>query len=249
VASRAPTKLRALLVAMRYDFRVSLTTAILGVLAFDFFFIPPYLTFTVTDLRHTISCGKGDDDPRVGENGRIRFVGGGCTGSTVMAVGGHVTLELQSSTTEVLPGSLGVVSEDPAVIEARMNLDPEKIDLTAHAEGESRISVESEGETVDSLIFSAEPATMVKHTSVTRAFEGGAVDLRVTDVFGSCGEEYPLIGEGFLGWRVEPAAAGDFVIDFGGTASFLVGGSGKVTLVASVAILQLEQAFELEIAD
>lgn len=43
------------LIAMRFSFAVSLVTAILSVLAYDFFFIPPYLTFTVSDFRHTIT--------------------------------------------------------------------------------------------------------------------------------------------------------------------------------------------------
>jgi two-component system sensor histidine kinase KdpD len=35
----------------------SLLTAVLSVLAFDFFFIPPYLTLNVSDLRHTVTFG------------------------------------------------------------------------------------------------------------------------------------------------------------------------------------------------
>jgi two-component system, OmpR family, sensor histidine kinase KdpD len=35
----------------------SLITAVLSVLAFDFFFIPPYLTLNVSDLRHTVTFG------------------------------------------------------------------------------------------------------------------------------------------------------------------------------------------------
>jgi two-component system sensor histidine kinase KdpD len=43
------------LISMRFDFRVAVATAILSVLAFDFFFVPPFLTFTVADLRHIIT--------------------------------------------------------------------------------------------------------------------------------------------------------------------------------------------------
>ncbi len=45
------------LVSTRFGFRASLATAILSVLAFDFFFIPPYHTFNVVDLRHTGTFG------------------------------------------------------------------------------------------------------------------------------------------------------------------------------------------------
>jgi len=45
------------LIAMRFSFAVSLVTAALSVLAYDFFFIPPYLTFSVSDFRHTITFG------------------------------------------------------------------------------------------------------------------------------------------------------------------------------------------------
>jgi two-component system sensor histidine kinase KdpD len=40
------------LVAMRFGYGPSLLATILSVLAFDFFFVPPYLTFAVADLRH-----------------------------------------------------------------------------------------------------------------------------------------------------------------------------------------------------
>ncbi|MBE7486142.1 MAG: sensor histidine kinase KdpD [Polyangiaceae bacterium] len=43
------------LVSMRFRFRVALASAVLSVLAFDVFFIPPYLTFSVADLRHVVT--------------------------------------------------------------------------------------------------------------------------------------------------------------------------------------------------
>ncbi len=45
------------LVSTRFGFRASLATAVLSVLAFDFCFIPPYLTFSVADLRHVVTFG------------------------------------------------------------------------------------------------------------------------------------------------------------------------------------------------
>jgi two-component system sensor histidine kinase KdpD len=43
------------LVSMRFGFRASILGAVLSVLAFDFFFIPPYLTFSVANFRHIIT--------------------------------------------------------------------------------------------------------------------------------------------------------------------------------------------------
>ncbi|HMI86932.1 MAG TPA: sensor histidine kinase KdpD [Polyangiaceae bacterium] len=42
-------------VSMRFGFRASLLTGVLSVLAFDYFFVQPYLTFTVSDLRHVVT--------------------------------------------------------------------------------------------------------------------------------------------------------------------------------------------------
>jgi two-component system sensor histidine kinase KdpD len=42
-------------VATRFGFRASIAGAILSVLSFNFFFIPPYLTFTVSDFRHVVT--------------------------------------------------------------------------------------------------------------------------------------------------------------------------------------------------
>jgi two-component system sensor histidine kinase KdpD len=43
------------LVSMRFGFRASIVGAVLSVLAFDFFFIPPYLKFSVSDFRHVVT--------------------------------------------------------------------------------------------------------------------------------------------------------------------------------------------------
>ncbi|MGH7294958.1 MAG: DUF4118 domain-containing protein, partial [Polyangiaceae bacterium] len=47
--------LGVVVVAMRFGYVPSLCAAVLGVVAFDFFFIPPYFSFTVSDLRHTLT--------------------------------------------------------------------------------------------------------------------------------------------------------------------------------------------------
>lgn len=47
--------LAIMLVAGRFGLLASVFAAFVGVAAFDFFFIPPYLTFDVTDFRHTVT--------------------------------------------------------------------------------------------------------------------------------------------------------------------------------------------------
>jgi two-component system sensor histidine kinase KdpD len=47
--------LGVVLVAMRFGYGPSLVAAVLAVLSLDFFFIPPYLTFSVSDLRHIVT--------------------------------------------------------------------------------------------------------------------------------------------------------------------------------------------------
>jgi len=44
-------------VATRFGFRASVVCGVLSVLAFDFFFTQPYLTFAVSDLRHIVTFG------------------------------------------------------------------------------------------------------------------------------------------------------------------------------------------------
>jgi two-component system, OmpR family, sensor histidine kinase KdpD len=45
------------LVSMRFGFRASLLTAVLSVLSFDFFFVPPFFSIKVSDFRHVITFG------------------------------------------------------------------------------------------------------------------------------------------------------------------------------------------------
>ena len=45
------------LISTRFGFSASVATAVLSVLAFDFFFVPPYYTFSVVDLRHIVTFG------------------------------------------------------------------------------------------------------------------------------------------------------------------------------------------------
>jgi len=49
--------LSIVLVSLRFGYGPSLLAAVLSVLAFDFFFIPPLLTFAVQDLSHVVTFG------------------------------------------------------------------------------------------------------------------------------------------------------------------------------------------------
>jgi two-component system sensor histidine kinase KdpD len=49
--------LGVVLISTRFGFRASVATAVLSIVAFDFFFIPPYLTLTVSELRHVVTFG------------------------------------------------------------------------------------------------------------------------------------------------------------------------------------------------
>src|SRR5580700_9049366 len=44
-------------VAMRLSFASAVLAAVLSVLSYDFFFIPPYLSFSVDDGRHIVTFG------------------------------------------------------------------------------------------------------------------------------------------------------------------------------------------------
>lgn len=49
--------LGVVLVAMRFGYAASVLASIGAVLAFDFFFVPPYFTFAVSDVRHVFTFG------------------------------------------------------------------------------------------------------------------------------------------------------------------------------------------------
>ncbi len=44
-------------VSLRFGFRAAVLSAVLSVLGFDVFFVPPYYTFTVSDFRHIVTFG------------------------------------------------------------------------------------------------------------------------------------------------------------------------------------------------
>ena len=178
------------------------------------------------------ACGS-PDDPYLGEEERVRFLAGrGCASSTAIAVGATASIRLESATEDALPGDLGVTSEDPSIITARMGIEPATIDLKALKSGGSRIEVTSADEAYDALVFTATPATSVKRTTEPRVFAGGAVDVLVTEALGACPEgECQLLGDGFLQWRVEPPEQASFVLEFQGAATFRAKTPGSATLI------------------
>lgn len=181
------------------------------------------------------ACGPAQDagsgsanDPRTGDNGRIRFVGGGCNSSTTMAVGSKQVLTLEAAEGTALPPAISVEARAPEVIAASEADTPGDVLLEAKAEGSSVVEVLSRGDAYDRLAFDAEPATSVHFTTVPRVFEGGHADIVVNEVFGSCGQDCPLFGHSFLSWRSDPPGAFELIADERGTASFLATDTGML---------------------
>ena len=180
------------------------------------------------------ACGSQEQaqtDPRIGDRGLLRFNGGGCTGSTAMAVGSHETLTIEQVDGSALPEDLTARTSAPEVIAARMHGE-NQLTLEAHAAGESHVDVLARGNSYDGLTFRAEPAAQATALSPPRVLAGGVLDVVVTDVFGDCKtSECPLFGQGFLGWRTEPVSAMTFVGDEGGAAMFRAGDPGNVRVL------------------
>jgi hypothetical protein len=175
------------------------------------------------------------DDPRVGELGRVRFNGGGCTSSTTMALGSRVTLQFEPIAAVRLPPELELSMSEPAVISGRLSDGQERVELTATAAGESRLSLllAPTGELFETLQFAAEPATAVRYQSVPRVFVGGRADVVITDVYGGCGsDDCPLIGHSFMSWRSEPSSALALRSDDEGTATFIANAPGASQVFA-----------------
>jgi hypothetical protein len=159
-------------------------------------------------------------DPRLGTQGKVRFVGGGCSGSTTMAVGASEVLQVEPAAQQRLPGTLAFGASNPAVIRAQAGEAPNEVRLEAVAAGDSTVVVIGDGSAYDSLTFHAEPAASVRYDAVPRVFAGGMLDVQITDVFGACGDdECPLFGHSFLRWSSEPAGRFELWRDEAGTAS------------------------------
>ena len=203
---------------------------------------------TTAALFLVTACATQPVDTRLGENGRVRFVGGGCSGTTAMAVGSREILTLEPVDTEELPAELDVSATKPSVITASA-VGPDKVLLQAHAAGESRVELTTSLGLFDALTFSAEPAAAVSFQAAARVLAGGTLEVVVGEVFGSCKtSDCPLFGHSFLSWKGEPSAGLVLLADEGGTARFRAGEAQKVTLEAREPAVNAQLvAHELEV--
>lgn len=174
----------------------------------------------------------GDDtvDPRLGKEGRVRFSGGGCAAgsSTTLAVGSTQTLTLEPQAGAALPADLEPGSSAPEVIDANRGATLDQVVLEAHRAGEARVELRSAGAIWDSLDFRAEPAASVRFTGMPAVFAGGTAYVKVDEVYGACGGDCPLLGQGFLRWSATPATGLTPLRETGGVAYFSAGEPGEV---------------------
>jgi hypothetical protein len=172
-------------------------------------------------------------DPRLGEEGRVKFTGGGCASSstTTLAVGSTQPLTLEPQGDVTLPGDLSVGSTAPTVIAARTGSSVDEVVLEAQRAGDAVVELRSAGEVWDQLGFRAEPAASVKYDAPDAVFAGGTASLQITEVHGACGDDCPLLGEGFVQWSAEPAAGLVLQRDVDGVAWFTAGAAGNVHLL------------------
>lgn len=164
------------------------------------------LVFLVLAGPACVSFDIGEaEDPRLGDFGRVRFVGGGCNSSTTLATGSTVDMTLEPQT-EALPNDLSVASTEPGVIEAVSGESLGQVVLRARDVGESFVELRSMGALFDGLVFNTEPAEEVLYEGPVVAFSGGTLLLNISGVYGACGEDCPLIGWGFLDWTATDGA-------------------------------------------
>ena len=162
-------------------------------------------------------------DPRVGERGQLRFNGGGCSGSTTMAIGSRETLTLEAVEGS-LPSQLSARASAPGVIDASMPEGSVEVTLRAFQAGDSRVEILADDSTFDALTFHAEPAFAAEFAAPPRVLAGGSLDLAVSEVFGECRtSDCPLFGHSFLTWSSDPAEALTLVVDDLGAATFTAG--------------------------
>ena len=178
----------------------------------------------------------GIDQPRsqrTSEFGLYTFEGGGgCNGSSTLAVGSSATVTLKTTDGTAMPGNLTPRSLAPSVIAAIAGHKAHTVKLTAHKAGQARVELSGPTSLDDSFSFSAEPAATVElDTPATRTFAGGTFVLKMGEIYGACGKECPLIGGGFLRWSSSPGGALSAISDVERTATFSVGKApGPVTL-------------------
>ncbi|MSP24616.1 MAG: hypothetical protein EXR75_05515 [Myxococcales bacterium] len=178
------------------------------------------------------ACAAEPVDTRIGEQGRVRFAGGGCTGTTTMAVGSREILTLEPLDADALPAGLEIRATEPSVIAASA-VWPDKVLLQAHAPGTSKVELFTALGVFDALAFSAEPATGVVFDAESRVLEGGSLGVVVNEVYGSCGtSDCPLFGHSFLKWQSEPPTGLVLLNDDRGMATFRADSVGTLSLEA-----------------
>jgi len=178
------------------------------------------------------ACVSFDDDagrdPRLGDMGRVLFTGGGgCNGSTTLAVGSTATMTLEPQG-EPLPSDLVVGSTDADVIAVSAAERMDQIVLEAREQGESYVELRSGGELWDGLSFTSEPAASATSSAPEVVLAGGTLVVRVEEIYGACGEECPLIGGDFISWQSAPDSAFALLVDRERVASFAVAGTPGV---------------------
>lgn len=186
-----------------------------------------------------VNIDLGDPDPRMGEEGKVRFDGGGgCSNSTILAVGSTAELTLEPQEGITLPADLEIESSAPAVIGATLGTSADEVVLVAHEAGDARVDLLSGGDVWDWLEFDATPAVSAEFDAPDRLFAGDTLWISMTEIYGDCDEECPLIGGGFLSWGSDPAGSVTFDVEESRQALF--GTDGSAT--GSVAVTGTEPA-------
>ena len=181
-----------------------------------------------------------DRDPRLGKQGKVRFVGGGgCSDSTVIAVGATAQLDLEP-TTPPLPSSLSARSSDASAIEAEMSAGGDALVLRAVGAGSSTVSLHRQDELYDELDFSAEQAHSATFQAADAVMARGVYVLKLQELYGACGEECPLLGSELLSWSFAPAQAMQLIEARDRTLLFRAVDPGEVTLSGAEPVDGLE---------
>ena len=182
------------------------------------------------------ACGTAEDatESRVGEMGRVKFTGGGgCNGSTTLAVGSKAVMGLEPAEgAGAVPGGL-TASASGTALTAAMDKAGKRVVIQAKMAGSGKVELRQGGAVYDRLTFSAEQATKVQLAiGASWAVVGGTHVVKLGQVYGACGtSECPLIGGGFLSWTSAPAAGATLVSDVERTVTFTGGKTpGVVTL-------------------
>lgn len=183
------------------------------------------------------ACGSAEEagDPRVGEQGKVKFTGGGgCNGSTTLASGSKAALTLEPQGGVTLPAGLSVKSSDVKVITASPSSSKgDRVLLSAVGAGSAHVELRAGGSLWDRLRFLVAPAGKVElDKPSSHAFAGATYVLKLGEVYGACkSKECALIGGGFLQWSAAPAGGLTLVQDVERTVTFTAGKTaGVVTL-------------------